>query len=228
MVGAHPVGLGGGAYRPAGERRARPSRLDHRAAGPVGAVRLLAGGIADERVPAAGPAARHQLPRRATRGEARGSGFRLKARAPGASACDFPCRAALPRCRSRCCPRRGQPWGRRGVRRRSSCHPNKHDSGRWSRAECRAPRRQWKMLRANKRKTRHEQRRDPWTIHLARIADDRYRRFCRVLSESAAVADPAFEHARLHHLDGGTDADRRPDGAACGSRRAHRRTGYCT
>ena len=33
------------------------------------------------------------------------------------------------------------------------------------------------------------------------------------------MAHPAFEHARLHHMDGGTDPDRRPDGAAAGSRR---------
>ena len=56
------LGLGGRApHRHATERRSRSSRLDHRAAGPVGAVRLLARGLAGQRLPAAGAPARHPL-----------------------------------------------------------------------------------------------------------------------------------------------------------------------
>src|SRR5213595_2446101 len=67
-----------------------------------------------------------------------------------------------------------------------------------------------------KEETSHEQRRYPGTIHLARVADDRYRRRRRLLSESPALADPAFQHARLQPVDGRTDADWRPDGPAAG------------
>src|SRR5437660_12651900 len=63
------------------------------------------------------------------------------------------------------------------------------------------------MSLAKKRKPHHEQRRIPRPIHLARVADDRYRRRRRLLSESPAMADPAFQHARLQPVDGRTDAD---------------------
>src|SRR5207249_9816023 len=77
------------------------------------------------------------------------------------------------------------------------------------------------MSLAKKRKPHHEQRRYPGTIHLARVADDRYRRRRRLLSESPALADPAFQHARLQPADGRTDAAWRPDlPAAAGCRRA--------
>ena len=62
MAGPHGLGLGGVVHRAAAERRPRPPGVDRGAAGAVGAVRLLAGGVAHQRVPPAGAAARHQLP----------------------------------------------------------------------------------------------------------------------------------------------------------------------
>ena len=69
-------------------------------------------------------------------------------------------------------------------------------------AECRPDLRRLKKSLANKRKTHHEQCRGPWTIRVARAADDRYRRRCRLLPQGRAVAHPALQHARLHHLHG--------------------------
>jgi len=56
--------------------------------------------------------------------------------------------------------------------RAAPCHHNSHGSGARGKAECRADRQQWKTSLANKRKTHHEHRRYPWTIHLARVVDD--------------------------------------------------------
>ena len=74
------LGLGGLPYRHAAERRSRSSRMDHRAAGAVGALCLLARGLPRQRLPAAGVPARHPLSSAELARQARARGGR---HAPG-------------------------------------------------------------------------------------------------------------------------------------------------